>query len=383
MGWLVSLKDMHKQGQLILSQLEKIEALELEIQARILDAMENAEDSVTGLPLTADNIKNAVKILADKIVNDTTINNPILVSVMDGAMPFAGELQAELNRRGYVYQYTTMQASSYHGTSSGQLSIQAAPKIDVAARHVLVIDEVCDTGKTYDAIRAKFERQGAKSTRLVVLVDKKQTRVATAEPWLSGFIVTKEAFIIGKGLDFDGLLRNLDYIGVANLKSLPTPAEKAMLATKKSLINELKIYLSTPEQKRRIDSSYVKLASVASVVVALSLMFLLVPLSISLLMAAVTLPMIGIAIFCIPDKATHVSPKAQHASEAKAALKSGAILIPEPVKNNVTHIRSNTKESPVTDLKVGQHTSHSMFVAGKDRLVIEEQALSHSRVLSA
>jgi hypoxanthine phosphoribosyltransferase len=230
----MSLKNIRKQKKSILFELAKIEALELEIQTRLLDKLEYAEDE-SGLPLSSCNISNAVNQLADKIVGDSQFKNPVLISVMDGAMPFAGDLQVALNARGYTYQYTSMQSSSYSGTTSGQLRIQAATKLDVAGRHVFVLDEVCDTGKTYVGIREKLLKQGAASVNLVVLVDKKQDRKVEAHPWATGFVVSKDSFIIGKGLDYDGLLRNLDFIGVADLSSLPTATEKTQLARKKSL----------------------------------------------------------------------------------------------------------------------------------------------------
>ncbi len=224
----------------ILAALKDIENLELEIEARLIESIQPVHDKKTNLELTSGRVTETIQAMADQIVADKSISNPVLISIMDGAFPFASALQAELIKRNYRFEYTTMQATSYAGTKSGELSIQAHPKTIVAGRNVIVLDEVCDTGKTYAAILKKLKQQGANDVRLAVLVDKAQFRLTkTSNPYYRGFVVSKNAFIIGSGLDFKGLVRNLQFIGAVDQDKLPTENEWTLLNRKVALSKAL------------------------------------------------------------------------------------------------------------------------------------------------
>lgn len=219
----------------IIAKLKEIEALELRIQERMVKGLLPIADE-GGVLLTPEAIHARISTLADALISDTTVENPVLISLMDGALPFASELHRDLSARKYPFQYATMQVSSYSGMTSGTLSIQSSSKIPVGARHVIVVDDVCDTGKTYEALRAHLLKSGASSVKLMALVDKVQERASEeANPTYSGFRISKDAFIVGMGMDFDGLLRNLSEIGVVDPATLPTEEEKRLLGTKHEL----------------------------------------------------------------------------------------------------------------------------------------------------
>jgi hypoxanthine phosphoribosyltransferase len=229
----------------IIAKLKEIEALELRIQERMVKGLLPIADEI-GVSLTPEAIHAHISTLADALISDTTVENPVLISLMDGALPFASELHRALSAKRYPFQYTTMQVSSYSGMTSGALSIQSSSKIPVGARHVIVVDDVCDTGKTYEALRAQLLKSGASSVKLMALVDKVQARAsAEANPTYSGFRISKDAFIVGMGMDFDGLLRNLSEIGVVDPTTLPTEEEKCVLAKKAELNIRLQVCIAT------------------------------------------------------------------------------------------------------------------------------------------
>lgn len=229
------------------AQLKHIERLEATIEQRIIQDLEPVVDLNTGEALNRENIARAIERLADKITTNPSIENPVIIGIMDGVFPFQSDLLKALDRRNYSYFYTTMQASSYKGTSSGALSIQFSPKIPLGNRSVILLDEVCDSGKTLKQI-ARLLNTPKKATETtpaqakpkqiisMVLVDKKQERIDGIDPDETGFLVSKYAFIIGKGLDYDSLARNLDFIGAVKPSTLPTTEERGILNQKSVLL---------------------------------------------------------------------------------------------------------------------------------------------------
>lgn len=236
------------QKALILEQLKAIHTLEFNIEKRIMDGLQPIYDE-NGRSLSEDNMQRRIETLADELRADSSVRNPILISVMDGALPFASVLQSILQARDYSFQYTTIQVSSYHGTTSGHLTIKSPPKIAVGGRDVIVIDDVCDTGKTYYALRRLLMEQGANDVKLMVLVDKTQPRDSVlSNPAYVGVTISKDAFIAGMGMDYDGLLRNVPGVWAVDKTTLPTEEERLRLDLKDELNTALKACIAAEEQ---------------------------------------------------------------------------------------------------------------------------------------
>lgn len=223
----------------ILSKLDEVHALEAVIEKRISQKSTAAHDN-KGIELNPKNIKIQIEALANKLMHDLPNANPILIAIMDGAMPFAAEMNRVLSERNYNFQFTSMQVSSYQGTTStGKVTIKAEPKILLGGRTVILVDDVCDTGDTCKAIKTLFHSRGALNTQLLVLVDKLQPRAEGCNPDYAGFTLSKDDFIIGMGMDFDGGQRNLPDIRIVDPTSLPTTEENVLLDTKPLLNNQL------------------------------------------------------------------------------------------------------------------------------------------------
>ena len=254
---LAKLANLIHSKKSILTKLSAIHALESKIEARIISGLKPVLDE-TGVTLSLAEITLRIKRLASELMDDHSVNAPILISVMDGALPFAATLQKELSTLNYNFQYATIQVSSYDGTESGVLSITSTLKMPVGGRDVIVVDDVCDTGKTYNALRLLLlHKLGANSVRLMALIDKKQPRDnLEANPTYSGFTVSKDAFVAGWGMDYDGLLRNyFKDIGAVDPSTLPSAEEKVLLKSKKPLNIQLQacsaLELKLNEQLRK------------------------------------------------------------------------------------------------------------------------------------
>ncbi len=232
--------------EVILEKLQEIQILKNKVtqrvwsKAKVVREIDGDKCDKQGDALTQSSIKKRTEMLAERLIKEYRDENPVLVSLMDGALPFASLLHTALNERGYKYSYTSMQASSYgHKMSSGALKIGSMPKIPIGGRTVFVVDDVCDTGNTYLKIRALLQGLGAKHVSLVVLVDKVQPRVKDYVPEYVGFEVPADAFIVGMGLDYLGELRNEPEIRGVDLSSLPSEEEQALLDLEAPLNEEL------------------------------------------------------------------------------------------------------------------------------------------------
>ena len=142
---------------------------------------------------------------------------PVVLPVMSGAMFFGADLARAIRPRPDGMVVETIKAKSYEGTSSTGF-VRVSPEssdVDVRDRHVLVVEDIVDTGGTLRTLCDRFAAAGAASVRMVALLDKRAGRdcsVPANNPHWSGFVV-ENTFVVGYGLDFDGAYRELEYVG--------------------------------------------------------------------------------------------------------------------------------------------------------------------------
>ncbi len=136
-----------------------------------------------------------------------------IVALYNGAVCFAADLMRHLP--GPV-RFEALCVASYEGTqSTGTVRFRQEPLPDLRGHHVLVVDDILDTGRTLRAVchRLQIETAPASLKTAVLLRKQHATAAGLCADW-TGFEIGNE-FVIGYGLDFDGLFRNLPYIGVA------------------------------------------------------------------------------------------------------------------------------------------------------------------------
>lgn len=241
----------------ILAELDAINQLDFKIESRMRDGAMPVKD-LDGVELTEEAIRERTLMLARQLTERYPDEHPLLVSVLDGAMPFAADLHQALSQLNYPFHFSSIVASSYGASMSSmgcEVFVGAMPKIAVTGRTVIIIDEVFDTGKTCAALREKFYEAGARKTAVVVLVDKKQPRPLFGDPELAGFQIDPRSFIVGKGLDYDGMLRNEPWIRAVDLSTLPTPEEQSVRGRKKELINAFHMLKRSEPAATRASSS--------------------------------------------------------------------------------------------------------------------------------
>lgn len=213
-----------------LSELDELLPTRRKIARRVWDNSTEVIDK-EGRALNKENIQKSVRNLAQQIIETYTDKPPVIVGLMDGATPFADLLRKELKKLNYKdFTYTTMSVSSYgNQLVSKEVKINSLPKVKLCGRPVLLVDDVCDSGKTIKKVKEVLEAQHPKDIKIMVMVDKKQTRNEGIDPDFRGFEIGADDFIIGMGLDYHGELRNEESIKKANPKAFPNAIEEAML----------------------------------------------------------------------------------------------------------------------------------------------------------
>jgi len=148
--------------------------------------------------------------LGRAIARDYASADLVLVGVLQGAIPFVADLM-----RAVALDLTIdfLRTSSYGSgtTSSGAVQLVTDLSVDVAGRHVLIVDDIVDTGHTLAALIRTLEARSPRSVRSCVLLDKTGRRETSITVDYVGFTIPN-VFVVGYGLDYDGLYRNLPYV---------------------------------------------------------------------------------------------------------------------------------------------------------------------------
>lgn len=157
-------------------------------------------------------IESASKRLGQQITKDYQGKKPLIVGLLNGCLPFMAELMKYID---LYCEYELMSVQSYHGgtKSVGNVKITKDLDVSVEGRHVLIAEDIVDTGRTISLVKEILLYRGALSVKVVTLLDKPAGRVEAFVPHYIGVTIPKE-FVVGFGLDYDGYYRNLPYVGV-------------------------------------------------------------------------------------------------------------------------------------------------------------------------
>lgn len=151
------------------------------------------------------------KRLGKELTADYQDKRPILVGLLKGSVPFLAELIKHIK---CDLEIDFMQASSYEGTKSkGTVMVLKDLITPVVGRHLLIVEDIVDTGFTLQEVMNLLQDRGAASIEVVTLLDKPAGRKVDVTPKYIGKTIPNK-FVIGFGLDYNEIYRNLDYVGV-------------------------------------------------------------------------------------------------------------------------------------------------------------------------
>jgi len=160
--------------------------------------------------LSPDQLADGIQRLADEVRRGASGRPLTVIGVLTGSIVLVADL---IRRLEGPVQLNMVWASSYRGTatSPGRLDLRLDLLPDLNGQDVLIVDDIFDTGRTLEALIAELRKRGAARVRSLVLLRKAgRAEVATA-PDFVGFDIP-DVFVVGYGLDFDGLWRHLPHV---------------------------------------------------------------------------------------------------------------------------------------------------------------------------
>ncbi len=162
---------------------------------------------------TREQIAERVKELAAQVVGVYREQDVTVAVNLGGAFIFAADLVRHLVEH---VEIVFIRARSYGaGTQpAGAPRFELGGEVDWTGRHVLVVEDIVDTGQTIAAVRAELVARGAASVRVCAFLDKPARRRVPVDVEFTGFTVEGDAFLVGYGLDVGERYRNLPYVGV-------------------------------------------------------------------------------------------------------------------------------------------------------------------------
>ncbi|MDD6769831.1 MAG: hypoxanthine phosphoribosyltransferase [Inconstantimicrobium porci] len=169
-------------------------------------------EDIKEILLSEEEIKSKVKELGAEISRDYEGKELVVVGVLKGSVIFAAELLKNITTD---CELDFMAVSSYGNSteSSGIVRILKDLDNDIEGKHVLIVEDIVDTGITLSYLLKYLKQRHAASIEIVTLLNKPARRVADINVKYHGFEVPDE-FIVGYGIDYAEKYRNLPYIGI-------------------------------------------------------------------------------------------------------------------------------------------------------------------------
>ena len=170
------------------------------------------DNDIQEVLFSEEQLKNRVQEIARQITADYQGKEIMLISVLRGSFVFMADLCRAID---LPCTLDFMAVSSYgKGTkSSGQVQITKDLSEDITDRHIIVVEDILDSGNTLSYLLQLLQARSPASVRLCTLLDKPSRRTKEVELHYSGFTIP-DAFVVGYGLDYAEKYRNLPYIGI-------------------------------------------------------------------------------------------------------------------------------------------------------------------------
>ena len=167
------------------------------------------EDKSFKIFIESAKIREAIDVVSFKINNDFADSNPIFVCVLNGSFMYASDL---IKRFSHNCEVTFLKVASYKGTqSTGSIKELIGLNESISDRNVIIVEDIVDTGATLEAVVKELELLNPKSIKVSTLLYKPLAYQKTIPVDYAAIEVGNE-FLVGYGLDYNGLGRNLEDI---------------------------------------------------------------------------------------------------------------------------------------------------------------------------
>jgi hypoxanthine phosphoribosyltransferase len=163
--------------------------------------------------ISSEEIQAKVREMGEQIAREyEPLGDLLLVGVLKGCMMFMVDL-ARAIPLALAIDFIATSSYGYSTESSGVVRLLKDLETDIAGRHVLIVEDIIDSGLTLDYLRDQLSRRNPASLRICSLLNKPDRRTADVKVDYLGFDIPNE-FVVGYGLDYGERYRNLPYIGV-------------------------------------------------------------------------------------------------------------------------------------------------------------------------
>ena len=171
------------------------------------------ERDIQQILLTEEQIQTRIRELGEILTKEYEGKNPVIVGVLKGVVVFYADMVRHIQ---VPCQMDFMWISSYAGTNStGTMQVKRDVGVDIKGRHVLILEDIFDTGNSLDYTYRHLMSKEPASLNICTLLDKPERRKPgiTLQADYVGFTIPN-AFVVGYGLDYNEFYRNLPYIGI-------------------------------------------------------------------------------------------------------------------------------------------------------------------------
>lgn len=167
---------------------------------------------IESILLYENQLEKIVNTIAKQIEKDYNGKEFIMIGLLKGSVVFMVDLMKKINLD-FAIDFMVVSSYGYGTESSGKVKIKSEGTIPVEGKHVLVVEDIVDSGNTLSFVCNYLVTKGAKSVRVAALCDKPSRRKVPFTPDYVGTEIPDE-FIVGYGFDYEDKYRNLPYIGV-------------------------------------------------------------------------------------------------------------------------------------------------------------------------
>ena len=171
------------------------------------------ENNILKVLVSEEQIKARIKEMGEEISREYEGKDPVVLGVLKGVVVFYADMIRHIT---VPCQMDFMCLSSYKGTqSTGNMIVKQDMSVDVSGRHVLILEDIFDTGGSLDYTYKHLMSKNPASVKICTLLDKPERRRPgiTLKPDWIGFTIPNE-FVVGYGLDYNERYRNLPFIGI-------------------------------------------------------------------------------------------------------------------------------------------------------------------------
>ena len=170
------------------------------------------EQDILKVLVTEEELKARVAEMGEELYEKFQGKKPLFLGVLKGSFVFMTDLVRACQLKSDV-EFIAVSSYGNATASSGRVQIDHDLRQDITGRHLIIVEDILDSGATLAFLKETLLERGAASITIVTLLDKPSRRTKAVAADLAGFTIP-DAFVVGYGLDYDQKYRNIPYIGV-------------------------------------------------------------------------------------------------------------------------------------------------------------------------